>query len=309
MSLPGRTYANLASKVLDKIFGSALESSIETTTLSTLFRLLGFTSNINEDEATSGDAFIKYARKKGKGINETKFVLLRYLQGTKSRIEKWKKDTNILQINRIVRLLGEGAPEVPIEPDDTLETALQKIKKYKKEVSNNKDEIGALSTEEAMVTAATEAIDAVVSSLPTESLGDFGPEIISIIKADSNFLSRNGQRLRSRIRTLQVELATLQSQDGLIDTGVDYSGGLGKMSLLKVIEVLIYLLEQVKYECSECFYFVEGKCERSGFLNQGAKETVAGNSCLVIFNEVDNIYWRASEDTEKKAASKLSFKD
>lgn len=308
MSLPGRTYANLASKVLEKIFGSALESSIETTTLSTLFRLLGFTSNINEDEAAGRDTFIKYVRKKGKGINETKLILLRYLQGTKSRIEKWKKDTNVLQINKILRLLGEGAPELTIEPEDTLDVALQKIKKYKKQISNNKDEVGILSTQEAMVTAATEKIDAVVGSLPTEGLGDFGPEIISIIKADSNFLSRNGQQLRSRIRTLEIELSKLQNQGQLINAGVDLSNtNLGKMSLLKVLEVLIYLIEQIKYECGECFYFIEGKCERSGFLNQGTQETVATNSCLEIFNEVDNIYWRLSEDEEKKATAKLSF--
>ena len=288
MSISGQAYTKLAVSVLDKIQTSATDSE---TGIDTLLRLLGFTNLVTEEQ--NNNLVFSVLKKKDKSSTSAVDSLKSYLVGLKSRLKKWKRDTNIMQINRITRLLGtQESPQLDIADNDSLDVAAQKIQTFQRNLSEEKDQIGLLTTQEQLYNAAADKVNFLIASLPTTDLGTFGPEIVSLIKADSSFIVETSDKIKRRVRSLNTELDRLNQQNQLIFEGFQL-GSLGLLSLLLVAEVMLFLIEKVKYECKECFYFKNNLCTYGG----NDLETKSTNSCLQVYNRVDNPFWRPSKDT------------
>lgn len=306
MAINGRTYTNLAAAVIGKLNDYIDEHELEEDVISTLLRLLGFTNTFEEtdDKKTFVTSF---ARKKDKGTLSAKKQFKDYLEGLKKRIERWERDSNTARINKIKRLIGEEeeTPDPGITEEDSLDVAVQKVRKFQKQVSEDQDELGLLRTQSALYDAASDKVDTLVAVLPTNEFGNFGPEIISMLKADSGYLTETSLRLRRRINALEVELNKLERQEKYIITGISLEKvEAGKISLRVITEIMLYLLNKIEYKCSECLYLSGNLCLYGG----NNLDTVPGNSCQQVYNKDDNPFWRPSNaiiDNVKKFAERL----
>lgn len=290
MSISGRAYTNLATIILGKLEEHIGENPQEDI-LSILLRLLGM---INKEE-TKPTFISSFVKKKDYASENAKKDFVQYVTGLKNRLEKWKKDSNVARINKIKRLIGnEEVPEVGITTEDTLDIVAQKILKFQDDLAKNKDENGLLTTQSALYNTASDKVDALVASLPIDEFGDFGSELIALLKADNVFVSTVSQRISRRLSALKIELNKLEKEEEYLIKGISIEAGI--MSLRIVVEVILFLLQEIEYKCKECFYFESSTC----LYGANNLETVPEKSCVEIYNRKDNEFWRPSDNTVDK---------
>ena len=143
-------------------------------------------------------------------------------------------------------------------------------------------------------------MDSVASALPISDLGLFGPELVSIMRADSSVLSNTLKRFQRQKIGLETELARLQNDESYLQTGAALEKSVKgqKVSLTNVISVCTYFAEKINYQCKECIYF--GSSSSLCLYGGNKLETKPGNSCLEVYKKSDNQFWRASAETVTK---------
>jgi hypothetical protein len=117
---------------------------------------------------------------------------------------------------------------------------------------------------------------------------------------------------------LQNEVYKLENADNLLFNGVStFNKDSKKLSLLQVIDVLIFLTDRkkMKFDCSQCKYYRKGKSEACTFAGSGSvspaplvtltdaqgnpiigRLTRSTNSCKEVWGLETNEYFTASDD-------------
>jgi len=296
MSISGKKYANLAANIIGTINQYVGDNDPSEDAVGVILRLIGLTNTVNNDDPTQ--TFVSsFAQRKDQASVNAKTTFGGYLEGFKSRIQKWKRDTNVTRINQIMRLIGPSdqiPPDAGITADDSFAVAVQKVQVFLKKLSDQQNAVGTLTAQKAVYDAASDKMDVLVGTLPVTELGNFGSEIVALLRADSGFITTMSDQLKRKINALTVELLKLQKQEQYILTGISLQNTQqGTVSLLQIVEILLYLIEKIQYTCKECFYFSGTKCVYGG----NNLDTVPTNSCLEVYKRSDNPFWRVSDAT------------
>lgn len=243
------------------------------------------------------------------------------LKAFKSRLNRYSKARAKIKLNRIQKLIQE--PSKPIDPadltKDTPENTRREVAKKLDELQAAGDIKGLIQQEISTNQAMASSIDRVVAKVP-EQTGVFRSQLIDLLRANGKESFRGIENLNRFKDELTKESNRIENMDKLLFEGeTTYTTGV-KLSLLKVLDVLIFLTDrqQMKYDCSQCKFFQKGSPNACVFA--GAGETsrtsavtvkddqgaeVAGrltqprNSCKDVWGLESNEYFTPSDSIVK----------
>lgn len=272
----------------------------------------------SEEEETQDTLFDSFFKVQTRSTEVELQTINRLLKSYKSRLTRYSRARSKIKLNRIKRLVDD--PKNPVDTDeliqDTPEETRREVSKKLQEIQEEGDITGILQQEIDVHTALTESIDSVVNSLPT-NVGSIRSQLVSLLRATGKESFDAVEQLTMMQTEFQKESDKLENMDKLLFEGQEtFAGSSEKLSLLQVLDVLIFLTDrqQMKYQCSQCKFFQPGKTNACLFAAQGntAKtasvtvpndqgELVSGrltqptNSCKQVWGLDSNEYFAPSE--------------
>jgi hypothetical protein len=254
------------------------------TIFSTLLRMIGVTQAVNYSiEGTSGSAsqtkekdpnlvddfFKSKVRANELQLTEINNLLVAY----KKRLLRYSKAKQSIKLNRLNRLVEQAAK--PIDPVTlvaaTPELTRKNVTQQQKSLIENRDFQGIIDQEIAL-NRALELSVGKVAEIP-ETTGDFRNQLIQLLRATASETQDTTEDLELYKQEVQLEVNKLKQQEKLLFSGIDDpSGSKQKLSLMKVLDVLIFLTDtkKIKYDCSQCKFFREGKTSACIYAGEGA---------------------------------------
>jgi len=254
-------------------------------------------------------------------------------------VDSWKRCQYVQQSRRLQRLVGDGTEGVisPVDNIDlhvfeenakdqhvvkvNIEDVVKKVNTTFKEIDSSQIDksVGQLTLKQSVLDTLTTQITMLISSIPTEDLGEFGGVFIKTIKAPSAGLEKQGRRLGTQRQAVEIELRNLQQQAKLIIDGLLLDGE--KISLKQILSALSYLCTGVEYKCKNCKFFEEdldnikatfpdivirGEAKDSKGIckfainENSALATNPGDTCKETWGLTRNDYWTASVEIAQK---------
>jgi len=275
-----------------------------------------------------------------------------YIENLISFVHRWGRLQRGQQFRRIQRLIGNvpvdpfnptligalplqeiqlhtshpGAKGTRIESVNIAET-IRKINEGLKEIETSKinRSSGKLTLQLSLYNLVVQQLSFLISNIPQDRLGELGGALISTIKAPLVGIDATARKLASNRRALGVELTKLQEQSALIIDGTTLETG-ETLSLLNILQALLYLTSKLQYKCKNCKFLQQGKQigdlvpgitrENATFgaictfaSNDGTgKPTQPNFSCKEVWNLVDNDYWTANDDVIQNFKDQLKPK-
>lgn len=246
----------------------------------------------------------------------------------KKRLLRYSKARQSIKLNRINKLVQ--APTTPLDPTklvkETPELTRKSISQEQKKLIDKRDFTGIID-QEISLNRALELSASAVAQIP-ENTGDFKNQLIQILRATSSEAEENIETLTLYKQEVQIEVNKLTKEEKLLFSGIDDpSGSKQKLSLMKVLDLLIFLTDtkKMKYDCSQCRFFREGKTSACIFAGKGAisltrpvtivdkqtGQTVNGqlssptNSCKQVWDLEKNDYYEPADSIAKLLEDKL----
>lgn len=315
--------------------GSLGESSTgKETFFSTLLRIIGVTHNvnlnINREEGNSTeeptptepnlvDNFFKVKTRTSEiELQEVNKLLIVY----KKRLLRYSKARQAIKLSRISKLVEK--PTTPLDPTklvkDTPESTRKNISSEQKKLIDKRDFKGIID-QEISLNRALELSVSTASQIP-ENTGDFRNQLVQLLRATASEAENSIEILDLYKQEVQIEVNKLSKEEKLLFSGIDDpSGSQQKLSLMKVLDLLIFLTDtkKMKYDCSQCKFFREGKtsaCTYAGgdavsltrsvtIIDKQTGQTVNGqlsrptDSCKQIWNLEKNDYFEPADSVVK----------
>lgn len=245
---------------------------------STLLRGLGFLRYPDEidlqipisKQVIRGQTIVdKILKTKTEEAKEQRLLLLNFLQSLQKQVEKYVRDVGLMQIKRIRKQIGN--PVVDPRNDSKISSSIftgdiasdiSILNKKYQELDQNRDNMGQLVLEIDLLSSFTGNLNALVQSLFQDAiaapngqpLGPIGGPFVSLIKAQTSSYQQRLDRLTNRRVSLNAQLLLLQEKMRFIRTGTDIISR-QPIALLGVIDVLVYLFSEVKYNCKQCSFY------------------------------------------------------
>jgi hypothetical protein len=300
------------------------------TFFSTILRLIGVTQNVNytadQEKGTSVDQskskdpnlldnFFKIKTKANEvQLNEVNKLLVTY----KKRLLRYSKARQSIKLNRIKKLVD--APTTPLDSTklvkDTPELTRKNVAQEQAKLISSRDFKGIID-QETSLNRALELSVSQVAQIP-ESTGDFRNQLTQFLRATATEADESIEVLSLYKQEIQIEVNKLTKEEKLLFSGIDDpSGSQQKLSLINVLDLLIFLTDtkKMKYDCSQCRFFKEGKTSACIYAGDGAisltrpvtivdkqtGQTVSGHlsrptdSCKQIWNLDKNDYYEPSD--------------
>lgn len=303
----GVRYTDLALAVLQVVRDarSAFEQSgVNTGTVQdTLLLVVG----LRREEGTLGtvqnNLIDRFLKRKDIDTRISKRNVVDYLRSLRSRLEKWSRDQNKTKQRRLERLLA-GSPTSSAAnqaaQSSNIRDSIQRVIKELEKLKFEENQTGQLQKELNVLKLLSSKTTALLGSIPLTEMGSFGGVLAQILKEETRNVTERVDFLERRRRSLTIELNKIRERNLLIDDGFDTVIG-GKYSLLVVLDLLIFLTDQIEYNCGECIFFQNNVCTFSG----ENRPTTSTKSCLDIWNLVQNDFWTANDETIEKAEQKI----
>lgn len=240
------------------------------------------------------------------------------LNAFRKRLTRYSKARNQIKLKRTQKLIE--IPENPINPADLVknspEETSEAVAKKQQQIREEGDLKGVIDQDISLQRALELSINQTVD-LPAEA-GAFSSQLRRFMTAMGKEAGDKIENLQLRKQEIQNEVNRLENSDNLLFQGAPVFGNTEKtLSLLKVIDVLIFLTDRkrVKFNCSECKNFRQGRTNACIFAGTGAispaplvtltdeqgnpiigRLTRPTNSCKQTWDLESNEYWQASED-------------
>lgn len=207
-------------------------------------------------------------RSKDQLSQERKQNLLNFLQGLHDQLEKYVRDVGLMRLRRIRKQIGTFSPNPRSDSQNTtvafgpdFNKNMKLVNKTLEQYDYQKDGIGALVREIDLLNLFLSSLNAVVSDITAVQAGTTE---IPLGKMSGAFVQMIGlqatnyeQRLNALIETrvsLNSELRKEQEKLRMIRAGVKQITE-EPLALASIVNVMVYLIAEVKYECKECRHF------------------------------------------------------
>lgn len=299
---------------------------------SVLLRLIGAQSNVvldtNQDpenrvtvdseNGEANDLFNNFFKVQIRSVETELAQINSLLKAYRKRLTRYSKARTQIKLNRTKRLIEE--PENPLDAQDLVKDSPEQTRKILAEEQRKLREAGDLTgivdQDIELQRALQLSVEAAVN-VP-EDTGEFRSQLVRFMTANAKEAGDNIERLNLFKQEVQNEVNRLENSDKLLFEGVEtFSGEDQKLSLLQVIDVLIFLTDRnrMKYDCSQCKFFKKGKSEVCTFAGEGATgltplvniideegNTIVGrltqstNNCKQVWGLDSNEYYSPSDD-------------
>lgn len=252
---------------------------------SVLLRLTGVTKNISFDidkdpNSTSElkadkqtnlvDSFFKI-HTKSTDLQLAEINML--LRAFKKRVTRYSLARQQIKLNRTRRLVA--VPTNPLIAENLVKTNLDQTRrslaKEQKKLKDAADLTGIVDQDISIQKALELSINNAVN-VP-EDTGELRNQLVSFLKSTGKEAADNIERLTLFKQEIQAEVGRLENAEKLLFDGIGtFSGADQKLSLLRVLDLLIFLTDRkkMKYDCSQCKFFREGKSNVCIFAGAGA---------------------------------------
>jgi len=210
------------------------------------------------------------------------------LKSFRSRLNRYSRARTKIKLNRINKLIT--IPDNPINPDQliqsTPEETKREVSRRLQKLEKDRDLKGIFDQEIAANSALATSVDRLVIDIP-ENVGEFKDQLVSLLRA-------TGKESNEIIETLSIqksefvkEASKLANIDNLLFNGEQTYNPNVRLSLLKVLDVLIFLTDrqQMKYNCSQCKNFLQGTTNACIFAGGGG---VPRTPAVTVPNEQGN---------------------
>lgn len=305
-------------------------SSGKESIFSVILRLIGVTETpnlqVNNDSKNTStipapatpnlvDSFFKIQTRS----NELQLAQINSLLKTfRKRLTRYSHARQQIKLNRTKRLID--APTKPLVSTDLIKddpTQTRKALGAEQAKLQQSGDLTGIVDQDLNIQEALELSINDVVNIP-DNTGEFRNQLVGFLRATAKEASDNVDKLILYKTELQSEVNRLQNAEKLLFDGVEtFSGSDQKLSLMKVLDVLIFLTDrkQMKYNCAQCKFFREGKSNVCTFAGQGVTaltslvtivdqatgEAVVGrlaqptNSCKEIWGLDSNDYYTPSD--------------
>lgn len=263
---------------------------------------------LQREEATAGtvqnNLIDQFLKKKDVDTKTSKQNMVNYLSSLRGTLGKWSRNQNKTKERRLERLLA-GSPTTSAANEaaqsSNIRDSIQRVIKELEKLKFEENQTGQLQKELNILKLLSAKTTALLGSLPLTEIGSFGGPLAQILKEETRNVTERVDFLERRRRSLTIELNKIKERSALINEGFDTVIG-GKYSLLAVLDLLIFLTDQVEFKCGECRFFEGNVCTFSG----ENRPTTSEKSCLDTWGLVGNDYWTASEELIEQAKEKIN---
>lgn len=298
------------------------------TAQSVLLRLIGITklpvlSKVTQTEAkvTSSDApnlvddFFKIKTTRTDHQLAEINSLLRAYRGRLSRYSKARTEIKLKRTKKLIE-----TPSKPLKANDLVKDNPTQTRRFlaekQRELRKTADLKGILDQDIQLQKALEVSVNR-ASELP-DNLGPFSTQLQRFMSATAKEALDKIEQLDTLKQEIRNEVYKLENADNLLFKGVPtFNRDSKKLSLLQVIDVLIFLTDRkkMKFDCSQCKYYLKGKSEACTFAGSGSvsptplvtltdaqgtpiigRLTRSTNSCKEVWGLETNEYFTASDD-------------
>ncbi len=276
---------------------------------------------VDPEEADSQDLFNNFFKVQVRSVELELEQINTLLQAYRRRLTRYSKARTKIKLNRTKKLI-----EVPTTPLDAQELVKDTPELTRKALSEEQEklqkagDITGIIDQDIQLQRALELSVRSAINVP-ENTGIFRNQLVSFMTSTAKEASDNIERLTLFKKEVTSEVNRLENSDQLLFDGVEtFSGEDQKLSVLQVIDVLIFLTDRkrMKYDCSQCKFFRTGKSDICTFAGEGVTgltplvnitdeegNTIVGrltqttNSCKQVWGLDSNEYYAASDDLIK----------
>lgn len=303
--------------------------------VSVLLRLIGATNDItlnvennsdnkvqgeNETESNLLDDFFKIQTEDNR-LNVAQINSL--LKTFRRRLKRYSQARQNIKLNRTKLLID--SPDNPINSEDlvkdTPEATRREVAKKQREIRKSGDLKGIIEQDISLQKAMELSVNRTVQ-IP-ENIGEFRSQLVRFLTSTAKEADDKIEKLTTFGQETLSEVNRLEEEENLLFNGVGtFSGTDRKLSLMKVLDVLIFLTDRqkVQYNCRQCKFFRQGNkggvCVFAGkgsdslptrqvtITDQVTGATVVGrevpspteNSCKNVWGLDSNQYYALAED-------------
>ena len=315
--------------------GSVGDSTSATENIvSVLLRLLGVTDTIILNVENNSDNKVQGAKEEIPNILDDFFKIQTednrlnvaqvnsLLKTFRRRLKRYSQARQEVKLNR-TKLLIE-TPDDPIDTADlvknTPDATRREVAKKQVELQESGDLKGIIEQDISLQRAMELSVNRAVN-IP-EDTGEFRSQLVRFLTATAKEADDNIEQLQITGQEIQSEVNKLEEEQNLLFNGTEtFSGPDQKLSLMQVLDVLIFLTDrqQIQYNCEQCIHFRQGNKGVCTFAGQGTGSaptrqvtitdqqtgaTVVGrevpspseNSCKNIWGLDSNQYYAPAED-------------
>jgi hypothetical protein len=241
----------------------------------------------------------------------------------RKRLFKYSKARQLIKLNRTKRLIDP--PKNPLNAQslvkDTLEQTSKNLIEHQQKLKKQGDLTGIILQDQQLQKALSISVDK--SSAIPEDLGEFRNQLVDLLRSTAREADNKSEQIDIQINETEAEVARLQNENKLLFDGIEtFSGDTQKLSLIKILDVLIFLTDKqkVNYKCVQCKYYKQGEtktgeklqvCSFGGtsaasekkavnFKDQNGniivgQQTTSNGSCDTVWKLEHNNYYSPSE--------------
>ena len=255
------------------------------------------------------------------------------LKAYKQRLLRYSKNRQAIKLNRTKKLVQ--SPSKPLNTQDLIKNSPDQTRKAvteaQKKLIEDGDITGILQQDLVLLQALQQSVDRSIPNLTSDQAGSFLSQLDTFIQGTSKEATENIEKLSNYSDEIASEVKRLEDQQKLLFTGSStFSGTDQTLSLFDVLDLLIFLTDRKKmrYECSQCKFFVQGKTNVCTFAGTGSTSptnivttidpttgnTVTGrqtrdtNSCKQVWGLENNTYHQPSQNVVDQLQKLLGSK-
>lgn len=243
------------------------------------------------------------------------------LKSYKQRLLRYSKNRQTIKLNRTQKLVQN--PSKPLNTQELVkqnpEQTRKAISEAQKKLSQEGDITGILQQDILLFKASEQSIAKATPNTPENSVDRMQAQLKNITQSPGKEASNYIEKLSNYSLEIQSEVKRLENEQNLLFQGSPtFSGPNQKLSLVKILDLLIFLTDRkrIRYDCSQCKFFLQGKsnsiCTYAGAGNSTStnlvsipnpatgntttgKQTRPTNSCKQVWGLEDNKYHQLND--------------
>lgn len=299
MPLRERDVAELAGRIFREVVNKQRDSQRNETFTDAFLRVVGLLRfDVNEPEVNLVGGLLKYKDLSTKQVVERSLAVF---IAFRDQLLQMSFDRLTTKIVRLERLLGsqplvEVVAAQQVNTSGDLATADNETRRALSALRLNTDSQGTLTDELILLGLLLNKTQNVVLRLPVERMGNDSGLFIDLIRAPTLDIEERYSALQERYRALSAELVRLRQQRDLVVSGVTVDQQ-QSISLLKTIDLFLFIMRDVQYNCGQCIYFVNDQCTYAS----SNRDTNTTQSCVEVWGLISNDFWTANESVLQSA--------
>lgn len=278
-------------------------------------------NKINTESSTEFNLIDNLFKIQNKATEQQLINLNALLKTYKQRLLRYSKNRQTIKLNRTQKLVQK--PQKPLNVEELVKQTPDQTKKAiaeaQKKLIQEGDIAGIIQQDLILFKALEQSIAKATPDVAENSADRMQAQLNNIVQSAGKEANNYIEKLSNYNLEIQSEIKRLQNEQNLLFQGSStFSGDNQKLSLLNVIDLLIFLTDRknMRYECSQCKFFIQGRnnsiCSYAGTdsatsanittildpttgNNVTGKQTRSTNSCKQTWGLETNNYHQLSD--------------